>query len=115
MDEDKIKSWKVKFFQTARGDRPVEDFTKEQNETTYAKILNAILLLRNGGPFLKPPYIKKLQDKLYELRVSGTVAIRILYTIHNNEYYLLHAFKKQTQKTPPKESKVAIDRIKEIV
>ena len=61
-----IKTWKVRFFQTARGDSPVEDFIKEQDETMYAKILNAIVLLKNGGPFLKPPYIKKIQDKFEE-------------------------------------------------
>lgn len=108
-------AWKVRFFHTARGDYPVEDFIKEQNKITYAKILNAIALLRNGGPFLKPPYIKKLRDKLYELRISGVVAIRIFYTIKNGEYYLLHVFKKKSQKTPNKEFKIAIDRIKEIV
>lgn len=108
-------AWKVLFFQTARGDSPVEDFIKEQDEATYAKVLQSIKLLANSGPFLKPPYIKKLQDKLYELRISGRVAIRIFYTIANNEYYLLHAFKKKSQKTPSKELKVALDRIKEIV
>ena len=108
-------AWKVLFFQTARGSSPVKEFIKEQDEITYAKILNATVLLKNGGPFLKPPYIKKLQDKLYELRVSGVLAIRIFYTIKNGEYYLLHAFKKKSQKTPPKELKIAIDRIKEIV
>ncbi len=115
MDERVVKSWNVNFFQTARGDRPVEDFIKDQDEATYAKILTAISLLRNGGPFLKPPYIKKLQNKLYELRISGVVAIRIFYTIQNNEYYLLHAFKKKTQKIPTKELKIAIDRIREVI
>ena len=110
-----VKTWKVRFFQTARGDRPVEEFIKEQDEATYAKLLTAILLLRNGGPFLKPPFIKKLQDKLYELRVAGVVAIRIFYTIKNQEYYLLHSFKKKTQKTPNKELKIAVDRMKELV
>lgn len=28
------------------------------------------------------------------------------------EYYLLHAFKKKSQKTPPKELKVAMNRMK---
>ncbi len=107
--------WKVKFFQTARGNSPVEEFIKEQDEITYAKILSAILLLKNGGPFLKPPYIKKLRNKLYELRISGVVAVRILYMPNNNEYYLLHAFKKKTNKTPSKELKIAIDRAKEII
>lgn len=108
-------AWRVLFFQTARGDFPVEDFIKEQNEATYAKVLQSMKLLANNGPFLKPPYIKKLQNKLYELRISGKVAIRIFYTIANNDYYLLHAFKKKSQKTPSKELKVALDRMKEIV
>lgn len=107
--------WKVKFFQTARGDSPIEDFIKDQDEATYAKILNAVSLLRDGGPFLKPPYIKKLQDKLYELRVSGVTAVRIFYTLKNGEYYLIHAFKKKSQKTPNKELRLAIDRMKELI
>lgn len=104
-------AWKVKFFQTARGELPVKEFIKEQDEATYAKILHAIILLRDHGPYLKPPYAKKIQNKLYELRISGEVAIRIFYTIKNDEYHLLHAFKKKTQKTPSKEIKVALNRI----
>ncbi len=80
----------------------------------YMKLIHAIELLERGGPFLKPPYIKKLQGKLYELRISGKIAIRIFYTMHNNEYYLLHAFKKKGQKTPSKELKTALDRLKSI-
>ncbi len=108
-------TWKVLFFQTARGDSPVKEFLQEQDKTTYMKLIHAIELLENGGPFLKPPYIKKLQNKLYELRISGNVAIRIFYTIINGEYYLLHAFKKKTQKTPSKEIKIALDRMRELV
>lgn len=108
-------AWKVLFFQTARGDSSVEDFIKEQDEATYAKVLQAIKLLSDNGPYLKPPYIKKLQGKLYELRISGKVAIRIFYTIAHNEYYLLHAFKKKSQKTPSRELKVALDKMKELV
>ena len=114
MDE-KVRSWKVRFFQTARGDYPVKDFINEQDESTAAKILSYIELLKTDGPYLKPPYIKKLQDKLYEVRVSGKVAVRIFYTVKSGEYYLLHAFKKKTQKTPAQEIKVALDRMKEIV
>ncbi|MEK7502802.1 MAG: type II toxin-antitoxin system RelE/ParE family toxin [Patescibacteria group bacterium] len=108
-------AWKVLFFQTARGDSPVKEFLQEQDKTTYMKLIHAIELLENGGPFLKPPYIKKLQNKLYELRISGNAAIRIFYTIINGEYYLLHAFKKKSQKTPSKEIKIALDRMRELV
>lgn len=108
-------AWKVKFFQTTRGDSPVEMFIREQDETTYAKILHSIKLLRDSGPFLKPPYIKKLQSKLYELRISGKDSFRLFYTINNGEYYILHAFRKKSQKTPTRELKVAIDRMKRLV
>lgn len=109
------KTWKVKFFQTARGEFPVGNFIKNQDAATYAKILHLITLLRNNGPFLKPPYSKKLQPHLYELRTTGKTAIRIFYTIINNKYYLLHAFKKKTNKTLAKEVKTALDRAKEII
>ncbi len=110
-----VRTWTVKSFQTTRGELPVEEFIKAQDEKTYAKILTAVTLLKQGGPFLQPPLIKKLQDKLYELRISGSVSIRIFYTIKNNEYYLLHAFKKKTQKTPSRELKLAVDRMREII
>lgn len=108
-------TWKVYFFQTARGDCPVKDFIEEQDKSTTVKIISYIELLETDGPYLKPPYIKKLQDKLFELRISGKAVARLLYTIKNGEYYLLHAFKKKTQKTPSREIKVALDRIKDIV
>lgn len=108
-------TWKVKFFQTARGDCPVKEFIEKQDFSTGAKIAHFIELLENYGPFLKPPYMKKLQNRLYELRISGKIAIRIFYTMYRNEYYLLHAFKKKSQKTPMKELRVAIDRIRSII
>lgn len=109
------KIWKVNFFQTARGEYPVKDFIEQQDISTQTKIAHSIRLLINYGPFLKPPDIKKLQDKLYELRIPGKIAIRILYTPASGEYCLLQAFKKKSQKTPRKEIEIALDRIKEII
>ena len=108
-------SWKVNLFQTTRGDYPVKEFIDELDKPTYAKIISAIELLETDGPYLKPPYIKKLQGNLYELRISGKIAIRIFYTFRNREYYLLHAFKKKSQKTSLKELKVGLDRMREVI
>jgi len=111
---------KVKFFQTARGTYPVRDFIDGLEKITQAKVAKYkvakyIELLINYGPYLGPPYIKKLQNKLYELRIPGKIAVRILYTVYDNEYYLLHAFKKKSNKTPRNELKIALDRLKEII
>jgi len=106
---------KVKFFQTARGTYPVKDFIDGLEKITQAKVAKYIELLINYSPYLGPPYIKKLQNKLYELRIPGKIAVRILYTVYDNEYYLLHAFKKKSNKTPRNELKIALDRLKEII
>lgn len=108
-------NWKVLFFQTTRGDHPVEIFIQKQDPATYAKILHSIELIKNYGPFLKPPHIKKIANDLFELRISGKKAIRIFYTLFDGQYYLLHAFIKKSQKTPAKEMKIAIDRMKKLI
>lgn len=108
-------TWKVYFFRTARGSCPVKEFIKEQDTATYAKILRYIELLKNHGPYLKPPYVKKLQDKLYELRIYGKIAIRIFYIRRNDGYYLIHAIKKKSDKTPIRELRTVLDRMEEII
>lgn len=108
-------SWNVKFFVTARGRYPVKEFIEDQDEATYAKALHLIRLLGTNGPYLKPPYSKKVWDKVYELRITGKIAVRILYTVVHNAYYLLHAFKKKSQKMPERELQTAVDRRKEII
>lgn len=109
-------SWQVNFFQTQRGDNPVKEFIlQQQDKKVYSRILKLIDVIRNYGPFIRPPDVKKIQNNIWELRISGKIAIRILYCYIENKFYLLHAFKKKTNKTPPKEIKIAIDRYKKIV
>ena len=53
---------------------------------------------------------------LYEVRSnisSGRIA-RVLFVLIGNRMVLLHGFIKKTQKTPPKELKLAVTRMKEV-
>ena len=110
-----MANYKVYFYQTKRGDQLVKEFIKKQDEATYAKILRSINLIRDNGPFLKPPYSKKIKSGIYELRIQGKESIRIFYVKFRNGYLLLHIFKKKSQKTPKKELRIAVDRAKEIL
>ncbi|OGC92061.1 hypothetical protein A3D85_00500 [Candidatus Amesbacteria bacterium RIFCSPHIGHO2_02_FULL_47_9] len=78
-------TFSVKLFTTARGDSPVKDFLDSLDKPT-------------------------LTSGLHELRTSGQTAVRILFANYQGTYHLLHAFKKQTQKTPLKEIQTALDR-----
>jgi phage-related protein len=101
-------------FESKRGEKPVESFILKQNAPTKAKIARHIDLLESHGNFLGMPHSKKLNSVLYELRIRGQTEVRIIYTFKQNKIYLLHAFKKQSQKTPRKEIRTATERVNEI-
>lgn len=61
------------------------------------------------------PHAKKLVGtSLWKLRIVGADSIRILYiTITGKIFLLLHGFKKKSQKTSPKEIRIAQTRLNE--
>lgn len=68
------------------------------------------------GANLGEPHTKALGDGLFELRIKGAEGIaRVFYcTLIGKRIFMLHNFIKKTPKTPPKELKLAIQRMKEI-
>ncbi len=105
-------AWNVYFFQTARGEKVVKEFIKNLETKTIGKVSQTLSLLKAYGPILGMPYSKKLTKEISELRIRGNEEVRILYAFSKNNIYLLHAFKKKTQKTPRKEMKIAEERRK---
>lgn len=106
--------WIIKLYESKRGEKFVEEFIKSREPQTISKISHQIDLLERYGHLLGMPHSKKLTSDLYELRIRGKQEIRITYTFKNKNIYLLHAFKKQTQKTPRKEIDTSLKRINEI-
>ena len=106
--------WKVVFFESSRLDKPVENFFQRQQLSARTKMLHLFELLEVYGSQLGMPHAKQLGSGLYELRVRGKEEIRILYGFKQKSIYLLHAFKKQTLKTPRKELDTALKRLTKI-
>jgi len=110
-----MNKWVIKFYKGSRGEEYVQNFIKKQDTATYAKITRLIGMLSIHGPDLGMPYSRYLGHGLFELRARGKNEVRIFYIFHlEKTIYLLHAFKKRTQKTPIKELKIAINRKKEL-
>lgn len=103
-------SWNILFIKNSRGDEIVKDLIRGLQKSTIAKIVHHIDLLKEQGPILPMPYSKKINDNIYELRIRGREEIRIFYTFDKKQIYFLHLFQKKSQKTPPKEIKIAVDR-----
>jgi phage-related protein len=93
-------------------DVKVDDFIKSLNRSTGTKITRHIDLLVRFGNQLRMPYSKSLGENLFELGIRGQQEIRIFYTFNNGIAILLHGFIKKTQKTPPKELKTALTKLR---
>lgn len=79
------------------------------------KVVSNIDLIAANGPNLREPISKKINEKIYELRIQGENSIRIFYAFQKEKYYLLHIFRKKSQKLPRQEIETALDRLKIII
>ncbi len=67
------------------------------------------------GPDLGMPHTRAMGEGLFELRLKAAEGIaRVFYcTVVTRNIVVLHSFTKKTDKTPPRELKVARQRMKE--
>ena len=65
---------------------------------------------------VREPYVKHIEDNLWEMRLRGRDGIaRAFYvTVIGRRVMVLRVFVKKSQKTPPREIKLAWQRAKEI-
>ncbi|MGB3366437.1 MAG: type II toxin-antitoxin system RelE/ParE family toxin [Acidaminobacteraceae bacterium] len=98
---------------------PIVEFLSKLPRKDQAKILREVDLLEQFGISLGMPHVKKMAgtDDLWELRVKqGSDNYRIFYfTMKQRRFVLLHAFQKESQKTPNKEIKIAENRKSEFL
>ncbi len=99
-------------------DKRVEAWLNDIAKDIKARIINIVDLLNEHGPQnVREPYVKHIKGRLFEIRAKGKDGIaRVFYfTMTDRKIVLLHGFIKKTQKTPEKELKIAIVRMKEIL
>jgi phage-related protein len=105
--------WSVYFYRNARGDSPPLDYIKSLEQGDRARVARTIGLLKQLGLEIGGPQARQLEGKLWELRPSPH---RLIYFAHSGRrFVILHAFQKQTRKTPRRDIEVARRRMKEVV
>lgn len=108
---------RIVFYETNSKRCPVTDFIDKQPKNDQAVILSVLSDIAENGFNAKGCQFRQLEGKLWEIKIkSPSGGYRLLYvTIDMNLLFILHAFKKKTQKTPQKELNVARKRLKEIL
>lgn len=90
----------------------VKQFISLLEKPAIVKVLRTIDLLHKFGYQLGAPYTRKIRNNIFELRIRGQKEIRIFYIFHKGIIILLHGFVKKSQKTPLRELKTAINKVK---
>jgi len=95
--------WHVIYYETDKGQCPVQDFIDSRHKKRdQAKLLAQIEALEQHGPTLPRPYADLLEDGVHELRIklSGD-QIRILYFFCFRDFIILtNAFTKTASRVP---------------
>jgi len=108
---------KIEFYLTKSGRSPVTDFLDKQPIRDQAVVLAILNDIEKNGFDARGVQFRQLQGKLWEIKIKApSGGFRLLYvTIEKDLLFILHGFKKKTQKTPPKDLKLALKRLKEIL
>ena len=70
-----------------------------------------------GLAAMREPYVKHLQGKLWEMRMTGRdgIARAIYVTASGQRVVIVRAFRKKTQKTPRGEIELALMRAEQVI
>lgn len=109
--------YNVIFYEDRRGRSEVKEYlTKlhkkkdKESKIKLSKITAYLNMLTKRGCDIGEPYIKHLEDEIWELR---PLRDKILFAyFDNNEFILLSVFMKKTQKTPKSEIQKAKRNLK---
>lgn len=79
------------------------------------KMVRLLKTLSEQGNDLRYPHSAPLRQGLFELRAPGTNIARTLFIFHRRRrIYILRCFIKKTEKTPPTEIQLALQRFEEM-
>lgn len=105
-------AFEIEFYKMKDGKEPVVDFLDSLDDKMAAKLVGLMEVLEEKGTELRMPYSEYLDDGIFELRCKqGSNITRVLYFFYiGKKIIATNGFVKKTQKTPPKELKLAKER-----
>jgi phage-related protein len=103
--------WTIEYYTDPRGISDVLEYINALQATERAQVANALRWLKQFGVGLGMPHARELRGHkpLWELRPGAN---RVIYFAHTGRrFIMLHAFRKQSRKTPQKDITIAEKRM----
>ena len=112
---DRSRKLSAFFYENANGRQPVREWILELSPEDRKSVGRDIQKVEFGWP-LGMPYCRSLGDGLWEVRSNpgdGKIG-RVIFFVTLERMVLLHAFFKKTPKTPTRDLKLALRRMREV-
>ncbi len=108
--------YKVRYYEEKSGKKPISDFMDSAQKSLREKIIRQIAHLEEFGITSENPALRKLSGTpLWEIRILGKDNTRIIcVAVIVKEVIILHIFRKKSNKTSPKDLKIALNRFKRL-
>ena len=104
---------RLRYYTTARGVRPVADYINGLSRADQAVVAAALLEIAERGLAARGVTYRQIAGKLWEVRIGPQ---RVFYVLlRPEEMLLLHAYRKQSQKAPPRHLEIARRRMLEVL
>ena len=108
--------WELFYYQSERGESPIEEFLNGLSLKSRAKCLAYIEQLEQFGNRLPSNFASKVQGDVWELRPEwGGVEHRFFYfTFVERRIVIIHALTKKSQKLKAQDIHIALARVEEV-
>jgi len=108
--------WEVFYYQSERGESPIEEFLNGLSLKARAKCLAYIEQLEQFGNRLPSNFASKVQGDVWELRPewSGVEHRFFYFTFVGQRIVIVHALTKKSQKLKAQDIAVALARVEEV-
>lgn len=105
--------FQLEYFRTDSGREPVAEWLDDRPLGLRAKLFWLLKRLAESGFSLGPPWLTKLDDEVWEVRLKfgGTFPRVLFYQASEDVLVLLLAFSKKTNKTPRSKLQTARTRM----
>ena len=105
--------WRVVFYRDSRGCSPIVEYLNALPVAEQAAAEETFCLLREFGILSGMPHAKRINGKLWGLRPGANRFFYFAYV--GRRFVILHAYRKQSQKTPPQELTPTKHRLAEVL
>ena len=105
--------YRLIYYETDNGRQPVAEWIDSRPVAQQAKIFWVLTRLSESGYLLGPPWLRKLDDDIWEVRIqySGEHLRVLFYERDPGVFVLLCAFSKKAKKTPKQKLDTARARL----